>query len=145
MAPSILMYHQNSIKHHSFVYIQLNDKTVLFLTIQFSISHLFAQCLNVKQFYLTHWYDPSRCYHSSPEWAWEQSQWRTTMQSPNLQDWSLSIRGFNVISRTLIGGVLPLYKDTVGVLCSPSRLGYSYLPTPPLGQDMTHGQFLNGV
>ena len=23
--------------------------------------------------------------------------------------------------------------------------GYIYLPTPPLGQDMTHGQFLNGV
>ena len=22
---------------------------------------------------------------------------------------------------------------------------YSYLPTPPLGQDMTHGQFLSGV
>ena len=22
---------------------------------------------------------------------------------------------------------------------------YPYLPTPPLGQDMTHGQFLSGV
>ena len=28
----------NSIKHPSFVYTQLNDQTVLFLTIQFSIS-----------------------------------------------------------------------------------------------------------
>ena len=35
----------------SFVYTQLNDQTVLFLTIQFSISHLFALILNIKQFY----------------------------------------------------------------------------------------------
>ena len=44
----------NSIKHWSFVYTQLNDQTVLFLTILLSISHLFPQSLNVKQFYLTH-------------------------------------------------------------------------------------------
>ena len=44
----------NSIKHQPFVYIQLNDQIVLFQTIQFSISHLFALILNVKQFYLTH-------------------------------------------------------------------------------------------
>ena len=37
------------IKYQSFVYTQLNDQTVLF-----SISHLFALSLNVKQFYLTH-------------------------------------------------------------------------------------------
>ena len=24
-------------------------------------------------------------------------------------------------------------------------VGWYYLPTPPLGQDMTHGQFLSGV
>ena len=44
----------NSIKHQTFVYTQLNDQTVLFLTIQFNISQLFAPILNVKQFYLTH-------------------------------------------------------------------------------------------
>ena len=43
----------NSIKHQSFVYTQLNDQTVLFPKIKFSISHLFAQTLNVKQYYLT--------------------------------------------------------------------------------------------
>ena len=43
----------NSIKHQSFVYTQLDYQTVLFLTIQFSISHLIAHCLNVKHFYLT--------------------------------------------------------------------------------------------
>ena len=25
------------------------------------------------------------------------------------------------------------------------KIGWYYLPTPPLGQDMTHGQFLSGV
>ena len=33
---------------------QLNDQTVLFQTIQFSISHLLVYCLNFKEFYLTH-------------------------------------------------------------------------------------------
>ena len=52
---SLYIYNKyNSIKHQSFVYTQLNDQTVLFLTIQFSISHLFAHSLNVKQFYLAH-------------------------------------------------------------------------------------------
>ena len=51
MVPSIA---NNSTKHQSFVYIQFNDQTVLFITIQFSISHLFALSLNIRQFYLTH-------------------------------------------------------------------------------------------
>ena len=38
----------------SFIYTQLNNQTVLFLTIQFSIRLLFAPSLNVKQFYLNH-------------------------------------------------------------------------------------------
>ena len=68
------------IQHHSFICTQLNSskhcyvsptiqlnichlltqfnyQTLLFLTIQFSISHVFALRLNIKQFYLTHrWY-----------------------------------------------------------------------------------------
>ena len=35
-------------------YTQLNHQTVLFLTSQFSLSHLFALTLNVKEFKLTH-------------------------------------------------------------------------------------------
>ena len=50
----LLSITNNSIKHQSFVYKQLNVKTMLFLTIQFSNSHLFALSLNFKQFYLTH-------------------------------------------------------------------------------------------
>ena len=38
----------SSIKHQSLVCTQLNDQTVQFLTIQFSISHLFALNFNVK-------------------------------------------------------------------------------------------------
>ena len=38
MVPSIAIITKNSIKNQSFVYKQLNDQTVLFLTIQFSIS-----------------------------------------------------------------------------------------------------------
>ena len=44
----------SSIKQQSFVYTQLNGKIVLFLTIQFNTSHLFAHSFNVKHFYLTH-------------------------------------------------------------------------------------------
>ena len=50
----LLCITNNSFKHHSFVYTQLNDQTLLFQTIQFSISHLFVHSLNIKQFYLTH-------------------------------------------------------------------------------------------
>ena len=113
------MYITNN-KHQSFVYTQLNDQTVLF-----SKSHLFALIWNVKQFCLTHREDPVRCHYSGPEWIWEQWQWRGTQHSPKLQHYcSLTIRLFNVISRTLVGwGVLPFCRDAVGIYYSPSRLG----------------------
>ena len=50
----LLCITNNSIKHQSFVYTLLNVKTVLFLTIQLSASHLFPLSLNVKQFYWSH-------------------------------------------------------------------------------------------
>ena len=49
----LLCITNNSIKDQSFVYTQLNDQTVLFQTIQFSMSHLFPLSLNAKEFYLT--------------------------------------------------------------------------------------------
>ena len=51
---------QLNINH--FIYTQLNDQTVLFQTIHFSKGHLFAQSLNVKQFYLTRILDSIRYY-----------------------------------------------------------------------------------
>ena len=90
----------DSIKHQLFVYIQLIVQTVLFLTIQTSIRYLFALTLNVKQFYLTHRWDPFRCYHSGPEWIWEWWQWKGT---PHPLKGTLHIIGFfSVISKTLI-------------------------------------------
>ena len=95
----VLLYITNNlIKHKSFVYIQLNDQTLLFLTIPFIISHFFALNLNVKQFYLTHSRDSIRCYHSRSEWTWERGQWRGTPHFPKLRHyWNLTIRLFNVI------------------------------------------------
>ena len=54
------IYIEYMICKHIFRYI--NDETVLFPTIQFSTSHLFALSLKVEQFYLNHRYDPFRCY-----------------------------------------------------------------------------------
>ena len=48
MVTSIAIYHKQFNKHQSFVNAQLNDQTILFQTIQFCISHLFAHSLNVK-------------------------------------------------------------------------------------------------
>ena len=41
-----------------------------------------------------------------------------------LHYWSFNIRLFSVISRTLIGGVLPLYRGAVSVFYSQSWLGH---------------------
>ena len=46
----------------------------------------------------------------------------------HLYDWSLTVRLFNVISRTIIEGVLLLCRDVVDVLYSPSRLGWTSTP-----------------
>ena len=82
--------------------------------IQFSIRHLLAHSVDVKQFYLTQEVDPIRSKHSRPEWTWEQWQWRGTPQSPKHQYyWSITIRWLNVIIRTLVRGVLTLHRDAV--------------------------------
>ncbi len=36
---------------------------------------------------------------------------------------NLIIRLFSVISRTLVGGLFPRCRETVGIFCSPSRPG----------------------
>ena len=70
----VLLFNTNNSIHYSFIRTQLNrsqycyvsltiqlnshlftsGQTVLYLKIQFNISHLFAHSLNIKQFYLTH-------------------------------------------------------------------------------------------
>ena len=81
------------------------NQTVLIQTIQFSISHLFALSLNVKQFYLTHGWDPIRCYDSGPEWTQEQWEWKSTPHSPKLKDWNLTIWLHTVTSWTFNSGM----------------------------------------
>ena len=61
---------------------------------------------------------------STTQWTWERRRWRGTPHSLKFQHhWNLTIRLFSVISRTLVGWVLPLCRDAVGVFYSPSRLG----------------------
>ena len=114
-------------------YTLLSDQTILLLIIQFSISHFFALSLNVKQFYLTHRYEPIRGYHSGPEWTWEQWQWRSTPHSQKLHQIVLcSIQDTHCGG----GGVLPHSRDIVCVFYSPSRLGKSFDKTLYLTHDM---------
>ena len=49
----MLCISNNSVKHQSFIYAQLDDQTVIFPKIQFNKSRLFTLSLNVAQSYLT--------------------------------------------------------------------------------------------
>ena len=127
------MYH-NSIKLQSFFQILLNDQTVLFPSIQFSINHLFMHSLNVKQFYMTHVLGPIRCYHSMREWTWEHWQWRGSQYSWKLQCyWSLIIRLFCVIYRTLVGRGSYLSAEMQSVYSTTPVVWDPYNRGGPLG------------
>ena len=96
-------------------------KTVLFQAIQFSMSFV---CTQFKCWIVL--FDPLiGPYQVLPlRWTWERWRWRVTLHSPKLQYyWSLTIRLFSVISKTLIGRVLALCRDAV-VFYNPSRLGH---------------------
>ena len=119
----LLCITNNSMKHRSFIYTQLNDSTVLFQIIQFNKSHLFARSLNASFDLTNRWY-PTKCYHSGSEWTWELWQWRGTSHSPKLEPyWSLTIRLFSPIDRALVGwsGVIPLPRRSWCILL-PTRL-----------------------
>ena len=111
------------------------SKTVPLPAIQFGISTWFKyQNSSISNnlvwhkytdyFYLTHRWDPIRCYHSGPEWTWERWQWRDTTHSPKLQhNWNLAIRLICVISGHSLGEVSPLCRNAVGVIYRRSRVG----------------------
>ena len=129
----LLCITNNSFKYQSFVYIQLNDQTVLFLTFQvFRCTHF--QCK-------TFLFDPLIGRYQVlqlPEWTWKRRQWKGTLHSPTLQHyWSLIIRLYNVIIRTIVQGVLLFFRDAVGVFytsswrgCSIRNICISVLPNP---------------
>ena len=88
--------------------------------------HLFPHSLIVKQVYLTDRWDPIECYHLRLKWTWEQSQRRGTPHSSKLlQNWSFTIRLFDVISWTLVGRVLP---HSSRCILQPQPTGLSVLP-----------------
>ena len=112
----------NSIKHQSFIYTLLNDLIVLFQAIQFSKSHLFLLSLNFKQFYWAQRYDLIRCYHPGPDRSRKRWQWRGNPHYPKLQHyWSLTIKLFSIISRTLVGDLTPLKSCIRCTLHSPAN------------------------
>ena len=117
----LLCITNNSIKHHSFIYIQLNDQTVLFQAIQFSISTQFSSIWLIDRTLL----GATALGHSGHGSDGNEGVlW--ILQSSSISG-ALTIRLFSVISRTLIGGVLPLYWDAVSVFYSPSWLGQIYI------------------
>ena len=97
---------------------KINYQTALFQKTKFRISYLFELSLNVKQFYFTLRWDPSKCYHSGREWNWHRRQWSGTPHSSKLKHyWSLTITLSNVMNRTLVGwgsyhssGMTPVYS-----------------------------------
>ena len=112
----------NSIKHQSSVYMQISDQTI-----HFSISHLFALGLNVKQFYLTY-RTLSGATTPGSEWTWEQWQWRSTPHSPKLcitGAWQSDCL-MSYPEHLLGSGVLLLCRDAVGIFYSPRQLGSVY-------------------
>ena len=114
----------NSVKHQSFVYKRLNVKTVLFLKIQFSRSHLFALRVIVKKFSLIYIYDPIRCYHSRLEWTREWWQRRGIPHSPKLQHY---------LSLTIIYSLMSYLGIRWGGINSLQRCSQCILQLPPTG------------
>ena len=99
----------NSIKRQTFVYTHLKVETVLFQTIQFSIS---TQCSSI--------WPIDRALSGAT--ALGQSRPRSDGNKGVLHIPQNS-RLFSVISRTLVEGVLHICRDAVGVFYNSSRLG----------------------
>ena len=124
------VYVTDSIKHQSFVYTQLNDETVLFLTIQFSINTQFTHTLDVSSIWSI---DRTLSGATTPG----QSEPGNNGNEGVLyipQSSSLTIRLVIVITRVLVGGVESYphpSRDAVRVFYCPSWMG-SALKGPPL-------------
>ena len=114
--PKLLCITNNSIKHRSFVYTLLNVQKILFQTIQFSASPLFALSLNGKIVLFDPLIGPYLVQSLQTRVDLGAMAMKGYPNSPNLQHyWSLPARLFCVISRTLVEGRLPLCRDTVSI------------------------------
>ena len=113
----------NLIRIQSFVNTLLKDQTVLFQTIQFSVIFVCVQ-FKCKIVLLSPKIGPDQVLPIRIRMVLGAMAIRGNLHSPKLHHyWGLNIRLSSVINRTLIGGVLPLGRDAVGVFFSPSGLG----------------------
>ena len=87
----------------SFVYTQLNDQTIIFLTIWFNVSHLFPLSLNVKKFYLTIDRILSGATTPGRNWFGSNRNEEVLHIPQSSTDWSLTIRCFIFMNRALVG------------------------------------------
>ena len=130
----LLCITSNSIEYQSFAYAQLNDKTVLFLTIQFSISHLLAQlkCQTVL-------FDPSGASTPGQSGSWSDCNEEVLCipQSSGITGASPSDTLVSYLGHSLRRRVLLHCRDTVGVFYSPNRLTYSSNLRGPYPQALT--------
>ena len=55
-------------------------------------SHRIQIRISFMEIYLIHKLEFNRYYHSGTEWTREKWKWRSILQSPNLPNWSLTIR-----------------------------------------------------
>ena len=100
---------------------------------------MFAHSLKIKQFYLTYRYDPIKCYHITKAIK----KYSTFHKIPGLEPhYQMQ---FIVISRTLVGSVLPLYRDAVSIFYIPSQLGWTLTSTTTPGQSGLESNGHEGV
>ena len=92
------------------------SQRVLFLTIQFNPSHLFAHSYIWPIDRML-----SGAVISGQCGPGNNGNEGGTPYSPHLQDWSLTIRFFCIISRTLVGGILSFCWNAVGIFYSSCR------------------------
>ena len=109
----------NSIKHQSFVYTQLYDQTVLFQTIHFRVSTWFS---SIWPIYRT--LSGSTTLKMSGPGSDGNEEVLRISQSSSITGTSPSDCLVPYLGHSLMGGVLLLHRDTVGVFCRPSWLGF---------------------
>ena len=112
------------IKFNSFYhcYVSLTNQLICSYTLfkqfyfkQFSLT--WSICLNTVEIWKSSTWPTDKIVS---EWTWEWLQWRGIPHSPKLQyHWNLTSRLSSFLSWTLVGGVLPLWREAVGVLSCP--------------------------
>ena len=119
----------NSLKHLSFVYTQLNDQSVLFLTIQFSIIHFFAYSLSIISSIWS--IDRTLLSATCPGQSGLGSDGNGGIFSISLSssitatspsDCLVPYQGYS-----MAGGILLHCRDLIGVFYSPNRQGQTNL------------------